>query len=506
MLDLKVGSRWALLAPVLLGIVGLAEVAQARCGDSAGDFEAVAAVRAEVASTCDCDGAETRRDYVRCAREVVKAAVEVGSLPRQCTSTAMRCARKSTCGRKPGFVPCCRTNRRGVTRCAIKSSISRCRPPSGGTACASSFARSCCDACTNGGCVQPTPTPTATPRPTPTPPQFCESLLGLPALAQVPVSVVAGSPDCGGEHFLPPPEAPFTGRVDDADGAKLADLGLGCLYAGTLPPSRLASDSTSVLDVVGIGLPTIVLRGSEGSGPLDCTKGAGPGKRCANGAAGTDGQGTCEVDGDCNGGSGTCLLEPNCYFGPPSPVNGTFPTCAMNALHSDICGSLDTSTFETNLAVTISTRVFVTFNPASPCPLCSEGVCTYGKRAGLPCTPQGNFGTSPECPPADSQFLAALQVVIPNLTTGTSSLTGDTDGFFCDDQVIAGAIGLPEARTVTQVGQGVAGGGTSGESTLVGTFCIYPSGNPVIDITGGFPAVGTLSARSSIDLTGILLP
>lgn len=486
-------------------LVALAEVAAARCGDQSADLDAVAAVRAEIATRCDCDGGD-RRAYMRCAREVTREATDAGTLRRPCAGMALRCSRKSTCGRPAGFVTCCRTNRRGTTRCSVKSSTGRCRAPAGGTACASSFARSCCDACTQGGCVQPTPTPTATPKPTPTPPGFCETLLELPALAQVPVSLVAGSPDCGGELLQPPPQPPYSGRVDDGDGTKIADLALGCLYAGTLPPSRLASDATSVLDVVGIGLPTIVLRGSEGTGPLDCTKGAGPGMRCANGNAGSDGQGTCESDADCGGRAGTCLLEPNCYFGPPSPSHGMFPGCAMNALHSDMCGSLNAFTFETNMAATISTRIYLTFNADSPCPRCEAGVCTYGKRAGLPCTPQGSFGTSPQCPPLDSQFVAALQVVIPQLTTGSSSLAADADGRFCEDQMNPGALGLSDARLVAQSGQGVSGGGLSGESTLVGTFCIYPSGNPVIDISGGFPAVGTLSARSMIDLTGILLP
>lgn len=495
--------RWSIAGAITLVA---ASRAVAACGDAPGDFDAVAATRASVASQCDCAAAVTHGEYVRCAREVVNAALAGGSLPKQCASTAMRCARRSTCGRKPGYVPCCRTNRNGVTKCSIKSSAGRCRAPSGGSACASTFAKSCCDACMQGGCILPTPTPTATPRPTPTPPGFCQSLIGLPALAQVPVSLLPGSADCGGEHFSPPGQPPFTGRVDDVGGNKLADLGLGCLYTGMLPPTKLPSGSNSVLDVVGIGLPTVTLAGSVGTGPTDCTKGAGPLKHCLNGAPGSDGQGLCTTDAECNGKLGACLPDANCYFGPPVPVAGEFPACSVNALLTDMCGSLNVLTFEVNFAVAISARTYLTLDAESPCPQCIGGLCTAGERAGEACTPLGSYNTSLDCPPLDSQYLAALQVVIPSLTTGTSALTADANGSFCDEQGAPGALGFPQAHTVTQTGAGVASGGLSGETTAVGTFCIYPTGNPIIDISGGFPNVGTLSAKTAIDVADVLLP
>jgi len=479
--------------------------AEAACGDSPGDFDAVVAARAEVASQCDCAAAATHGEHVRCARGVVSAALAAGTLPKTCASTVMRCARRSTCGRKPGFVPCCRTSRTGVTRCSIRSSAARCRAPSGGSACASSFATSCCDACMQGGCIQPTPTPTRTPRPTPTPPGFCQSLVGLPALAQVPVSLLPGSPDCGGEHFTPPGQEPFTGRIDDEAGSKLADLSLGCLYTGSLPPTKLPSGSSSVLDVVGIGLPTVTLAGSAGSGPADCTKGAGPLKHCLDGAPGTDGQGLCSSDADCAK-PGACQLDANCYFGPPVPVTGEFPACSVNALLTDMCGSLNVLTFEVNFAVAISARTYLTFDADSPCPRCVDGLCTAGKRAGQACTALGSYGTSLDCPPSDNQYLAALQVAIPNLTTGTSSLTSDASGLFCEDQTTPGAFGFPAARQITQTGAGVASGGLSGETTAVGTFCIAATGNPILDIVGGLPSAGTLSAKTAIDVSDVLLP
>lgn len=498
------GSRLVGLA-LTLGALCMAGPAAAKCGDAPGDFDAVATTRNDVNSTCDCSTAASHGDHVRCARGVVQAALDAGTLPPVCASTVLRCARKSTCGRKAGFVPCCRTGRNGVTRCSIKSSVNHCQAPPGGSACASTFAKSCCDACNSGGCIQATPTSTATPRPTPTPPGFCQTLVGLPKLAQVPITLQPGTSDCGGPAFVPGPQPPLTGQVNDGTGAKMADLGLGCLYTGMLPPTKLSSGGTTIVDVVGLGAGTATLGGSDGTGPLDCTKGAGPLKHCANGVAGSDGMGLCDTDADCNNVRGTCLLDAHCFFGPPVPVPGEFPACAVNALQSDMCGGLNLITFETHLMAVISSRTYLTFDAASPCPLCVDGSCTAGKNVGLPCTAIGSYNTSPDCPPRDNQFLAALQIVIPDLTTGTSTLTADSAGSFCDEQTTPGAFGLPDARQVVQTGVGALAGGTSGVTTSVATFCIYPTGNPIIDITGGFPAAGTLSAKSQIDISGILL-
>jgi hypothetical protein len=273
-----------------------------------------------------------------------------------------------------------------------------------------------------------------------------------------------------------------------------------------LPATKLSSGSTSVLDVVGIGLPTIVLAGSAGSGPQDCTKGAGPLKHCGNMGAGKDGNGLCDTDADCGQLPGTCLPDANCYFGPPVPVAGQVAACAVNALLSDMCGSLNVLTFEVNFSLAVQSRIYVSPDMSSPCPRCIDGVCTTGRREGLACTPVGPDQTSPDCLPGTNRFLGALDVVIPALTTGTATMLPDQGGIFCDGQVEPGALGFDDARSITQTGVGVASGGLSGETTAVATFCIPPSGHPVLDSLGGFPAAGTLSAKSSIDISQILLP
>src|SRR5262249_38168068 len=159
--------------------------------------------------------------------------------------------------------------------------------------------------------------------------------------------------------------------------------------------------------------------------PTDCTKGAGPGRKCVNGNPGIDGNGTCNYDSDCGGILPTaCALEANCYFGPPIPVpNGGLSACAVNTFLTDLCGQVTVIPPQSTFATALSSRVYLTSNPDSPCPRCESGVCTDGDRAGLTCTPLGSFNTSSDCPPSADHFLAALTVVIPQLTSGTSTIS-----------------------------------------------------------------------------------
>jgi len=136
----------------------------AKCGDRLGDAAAVALARSTVDAACDCAGAASHRDYVRCAAASARAEALAGRLRPECRAAVLRCAARSTCGR-PGAVACCRT-RRGTTRCALKRSAAQCRAPSGGRACVGAVS-SCCDACAAGGCAV-TPTTSSTIAPTTT--------------------------------------------------------------------------------------------------------------------------------------------------------------------------------------------------------------------------------------------------------------------------------------------------------------------------------------------------
>jgi plastocyanin len=128
--------------------------ARAACTDSA----AVASTRAAAELQCPCAMATGHVPYAKCVAHVAKAAVKTGSLPKDCRAAVVRCAKKSTCG-KTGFVTCCRTTAAGISKCSVKSSEAKCKPPMGGSACMGA-APSCCDSCAAGSCGATTPTTT----------------------------------------------------------------------------------------------------------------------------------------------------------------------------------------------------------------------------------------------------------------------------------------------------------------------------------------------------------
>lgn len=501
-----------LLAIAALALIGASD-AQARCGDAPSDAAAMAAARAEIQSTCGCPKTSgSRSGYLACARNVIGTRVASGTLPASCRASVTKCVNKSSCGR-PNAASCCRTSRTGKTTCSIVSDASRCKAPSGGTACVGQYS-SCCDACTATGC-RPTPTPVPTPTPTPKPtptgapieplpplPAMCQPLVGLPPIATVPFTVSQGSTSCGGAAFTPPPAPPFSGVALDGSGVKVGDLGEGCLYTGGFPPIPIPAGNTAMLDVKGIGLLDVKLGGSEGNGPRDCTKGAGPDAHCLNGAPGTDGEGLCTSDAHCGGGKGTCQYDGNCFFGPPIPI-GSFGACVVNAFLTDLCGNVNLLSTQATFSTTISARVYLTGNLQEPCPVCTDGTCSAGKNAGGACEAVGGLGTSPDCPPNDASFLGSLTVPIAQLSTGTSTLTADGDGKFCSGQVAPGGLGVPAVRTVTENGAGFGQSGSLLGMRLAGTFCIPATGG-LLDALAGLPAVGAVSQKGELDLGQIL--
>jgi hypothetical protein len=353
------------------------------------------------------------------------------------------------------------------------------------------------------------PTITRTLTPTPTIPPICQSLLGLPAIAEVPFKITQGSTQCGGAGLSnPPPAAPFSGTIADASSTTIGDLSLGCLYTGAFPGLVVPDGAVSTLSVVGVNLlpPSVTLGGSAGHGSADCTLGAGPQHQCVNGSAGLDGMGTCGVDADCGGhfaAIGSCQLKANCYFGPPIPVpNGTQSACVVNTFRTDLCGSVDLLPPQANLATVLSSRVY--FNPidTEPCPLCVSGTCDGGDNAGQPCTAVGSSQTSIDCPPVSTTFLGALTVVLPSLTTGTSTMSA-SDGVFCPAQHTPGAFGVPAVRSITEVGLPPGGATNALAMNLAATFCVPATGTP-IDFFAQLPAAGALSAAGQLDLSSVL--
>src|SRR5262245_3489455 len=104
------------------------------------DKSDVANARAAVAANCDCAGATSRGEYVRCAAQQAESVL----LNRGCRGRVKKCASKSTCG-KPGSVTCCRT-KNGESKCKTMRSATACQDKGGifGTC------TSCCDACASG--------------------------------------------------------------------------------------------------------------------------------------------------------------------------------------------------------------------------------------------------------------------------------------------------------------------------------------------------------------------
>jgi len=503
-------GTWILLACAL----GFANAAFAltKCGDDPGDAPAVAAFRAALTQTCDCTATSSQPAYRRCALKSASAAMKSNSLPRRCLRQVLGCARTTVIG-KPGAVVCCRTDSMGHTRGIITLNAERCRPPRGGRACVSDAA-SVCDGCDANGCVVP-PTPTPIPTATPTPAVCLPGNL-LP-LARVPFKVSAGTADCGGSRLNPDAAPPWSGEVDDTTGAKVANLGLGCMYAGSLPGVSLPDGGVSFLDVVGISTAGINLAGSTGTGPANCTRGASSTTHCINGEPGTDNQGACTTDADCGSTISACAPDANCYFGPPIPsANGPLSACVVPAILDDACG-VAAADGNVSLRLRLSGRLYVTGNAAEPCPVCVNGTCSAGPNAGQACTAIGSKQTSIDCPPDPSKFFTAIILPISDLNTGTSTMV-ENGSQFCPatpTPTLGGeqrycvlptpvpmAFGIAGAGRITEMGIGLLGG-TSTSVTLGGLFCVPPT-QTFLDEAAGLNGPGAVSAAGSLDLSSVL--
>ena len=319
-------------------------------------------------------------------------------------------------------------------------------------------------------------------------------------------TIGAGTASCGGPAFTPPSPGPFTGTLLDNGMNVIAQLGEGCLYVGgglsnSLPPAHIPDGAVSQLSVANAMGLALGLAASNGTGPLDCTRGAGPQSHCANGNPGTDTNGLCTTDTDCGGVLGTCVLDANCFFGPPIPLPSPVPatsSCIVNAIGTDACGAADLAANTSSLSVVLLSRLYLPRNQVDPCPRCVGGTCTGGERAGLACS--GGIGsqlTSNDCPPADSQYVGQL-VVNPLLLSSGAASASDPSGFFCPNQTTIGAFGLATARTITQTGVGLGGGPTLLNSTLAGIFCVPSTGSPLVDNAEDIPGPAAVSVAGTL--------
>jgi len=147
----------ATVAALLLSGSLVVGMAAAKCDDPA----AAEAARASIASNCVCGTSTNHGQYVSCVAHQVRQAVANG-LPTNCKGTVTRCAARSTCGKKAGFVTCCFASpgtcdaglcQDGTTPCTVATdcpSVTKCRTKSSADLCTaaggSPGSGSCCDA------------------------------------------------------------------------------------------------------------------------------------------------------------------------------------------------------------------------------------------------------------------------------------------------------------------------------------------------------------------------
>ncbi len=142
----------ALLAALLVVLMS-AVPSYAKCDPTTDpDKSDIANARAAVAANCDCAGATSHGDYVKCA---VQQANKVLVNP-SCKGAVKKCAAHSTCG-KPTAVTCCLTTTKG-TKCKVKKDVAHCTAKQGTVG----SCTSCCDACPAPGSGLSCPTATTT--------------------------------------------------------------------------------------------------------------------------------------------------------------------------------------------------------------------------------------------------------------------------------------------------------------------------------------------------------
>ena len=288
-----------------------------------------------------------------------------------------------------------------------------------------------------------------------------------------------------------PPDPPFSGELDSDTGGttKIADLGLGCLYigagAGAIPPSNIPENATSILD----SADGTTLTASFGTGQRDCTRGPEATKHCIN-----DATIVCTSDADCADAPGGCAFDANCFFGPPVPVNGFPSSCVINTFAADANGTVDQTTGESTVNIVLASRVYLTLGQPTACPTCSGGACNWGANAGGACTSTNAAGTTLDCQPGASTFIATLPINLSPLTTGSVIETA-ADGLFCPGQFHPGAFGQAAAQAIQQTGSpsGDLHDGLPHASTLVSDFCIPATNNPALDGLADLPGPGSLS-------------
>jgi hypothetical protein len=293
---------------------------------------------------------------------------------------------------------------------------------------------------------------------------------------------------CGFPGQGDPALAPLSGELRDNTNTPTTagELGLGCLYIGgglaqSVPPGPTPDGSDTVLAVTDCSTNTLTLGPADTRDARTCTQGQKTSMHCTNGHPGTDNQGTCTQDSDCqpvcvsghciDGAPGTdgqgactdsgncgpssltgppklvCQPDPKCFFGSPLPIsNSGLSTCVLNVVKDGVTGTADKAAGTANITLPLKSWVYLTgleddYNPDNggfPCPRCQSGICSAGSNKGGPCSTTSALLVTHDCPPAAHLFLAPLDVTLGPLSTdvvdtqasdlGTCGNTGCTGG------------------------------------------------------------------------------
>jgi hypothetical protein len=276
-------------------------------------------LRAAIEASCEaqgmgCTNARDHRQYVQCVSGQAKAAVKNGTLAKACKAPLVHCATNSTCARKPGAVTCCVTNGKGVTKCAVKSSATRCTAPKGGQACIGNVP-SCCDACTPSGCASTTTTVTSSSTTTTT-----LNGGGLECACNLSSDCHSSAPCCctglpGGNTCMLQQDCAAGGGTCECDSFDVQ------LFQGVCPGKACGQDSQcSAVEFCTGGVCT--LRQPKG-GP--CAFSSGCLDACCCDVPGGS-SATCDLQTDCAASGGTC----QCAAGDAELFGGICPGTACS--------------------------------------------------------------------------------------------------------------------------------------------------------------------------------
>jgi hypothetical protein len=319
--------------------------------------------------------------------------------------------------------------------CSVKPNASKCKAPSGGSVCtgvlhellrrlrrrrlrgavhADQHPDPDHHADADDHRLTPSITPTVTE--TPTFPAICQSRRRAAAAAGAgPLHHSTRLAQCGGPGLAnPDPAAPFSARVRGRRVGAHRQPRYGCLYTGFLPGLRLPDGAQAKLDVGQRQPPAAEChpRGQRRQRPLDCTKGAGPGRSCVNGAPGFDGpRQRASYDDDCDGISGACALTANCYFGPPSSAGHGIGTAGLHrerVPHRHVRQRAAAARRRRRSATALESRIYVTGNADSPCPRCVSRRAATAASNSRPGLHAGRVGQDVDGLPADAQHLPRL--------------------------------------------------------------------------------------------------